>query len=277
MAADVFVAVGDTEIVHQYVAKSGGFVVLVVDIPDERLVVQFLHKGGYRPLRRPSEQLEDPLAASLADSRVGKQRELRRPPVAGCLLLRTQYSGTLAHADARQLVYDTAYHPHNAYIAPRREQDRAEIGVARHQPAVAVLVLVIDLDRIAPVDRGDDKVAVVGALGVAHKQFVALPEVEIAHRLPAHRHHEGYIVGKSLGDGDGLACVIARVYGYAGTHSVGEIEYVHPFDQFSAARREQGTGIDMYSVLQHGRFVWCLQHGTAKVLLFSQIHKCVAA
>ena len=181
MTADVFVAVGDTEIVHQYVAKGGGFVVLVVDIPDERLVVQFLHKGGYRPLRRPSEQLEDPLAASLADSRVGKQRELRRPPVAGCLLLRTQYSGTLAHADARQLVYDTAYHSHNAYIAPRREQDGAEFRIARHQPAVPVLVLVIDLDRIAPVDGGDDKVAVVGALGVAHKQFVALLEVEIAH------------------------------------------------------------------------------------------------
>lgn len=181
MAADVFVAVGDTEIVHQYVAKGSGFVVLVVDIPDERLVVQFFHKGGYRPFRCPSEQLEDPFAASLADSRVGKQRELRRPTVAGCLLLRTQYAGTLAHADARQLVYDTAYHSHNAYIAPRREQDGAEIGVARHQPTVAVLVLVKDFYGIAAVNRGDDKVAVVGALGVAHKQLVALLEVEIAH------------------------------------------------------------------------------------------------
>ena len=140
----------------------------------------------------------------------------------------TQYLCAPAQAHARLTVCNARYHTQYAVVVLNAEVYGLEIGVARQKPALAILVLVIDLYRCLAVERGDDKVSVVGGGAGGYNQFVTLTEVKIAHRLTVYGYDESRLAGKLPRDGYGLVGVVAGADGQTCPYTACKIRHLYP-------------------------------------------------
>ena len=148
----------------------------------------------------------------------------------GCVRLRigAEYACALAQADVRLAVCNARYHSEYAAVVLGAEVYGLVVGIAGQQPPFALLVLVIDLDGHLAVDGGDDKVAAVGTGAGGDNQFVAVVEIEVAHRLSPDGYDESRLACVLAGYGYGLVGVVAGQGRQACPHSAWEIRHPYP-------------------------------------------------